>query len=90
MKKGQSDFAPPVYRKFTSKGAFPNKGAPSVFWGVPCIKFVLAISDPKMVWFSFCKKPLKAEDALYLTISLLPHPAPLLEILQYVLDSILL
>ncbi len=43
----------------------------------------LAISEPKMVRFSFCKKSLEAENALYSAISLLTRPAPLLENLRY-------
>ena len=73
------------YRKFSNKGASPNKGAPCLstltqnftFFGPPCFlrgnltqNFTfLAISQPKMVRFSFCKKPLEAETVLYSTIS---------------------
>ncbi len=74
-----------VYRKFSNKGASPNKGAPCFLRGTLTQNFTfLAISQPKMVRFSFCKKPLVAENALYSAISLLTRPAPLLENLRYI------
>ncbi len=72
------------YHKFSNKGASPNKGAPSVFWGVPwlnILRFWTYLSQ-KMVRFSFCKKPLGTENALYLVISLLLCPAHLSENLR--------
>ncbi len=73
-----------TYRKFSNKRASPNKGDPLFSEGYPNSKFhVLAISQPKMVRFSFCKKPLEAENVLYSTISLPTRPAPLLENLWY-------
>ncbi len=55
------------YRKLSIKGATSYKGAPSFmtpnfmgFWTF------LVISQPKMVRFSFCKKPLEDENAPYL------------------------
>ena len=73
------------YHKFSYKDASPNKGAPSVFWGVPWLKIsrFLAISQPKMVPFSFYKKPLEAENVPCIVMSLLLRPAPLLENIWY-------
>ncbi len=71
------------YRKFSNKGASPNKGAPSFLRGTLTQNLTfLAISQPKMVRFSFCKRPLEAENVIYSTISLLTRPAPLLENLR--------
>ncbi len=51
----------PTYRKFSIEGATPYKGAPSFltpsFMGLWTF---LARSQPKIVRFSFCKKPLEA------------------------------
>ncbi len=43
-----------------------------------------------MVRFSFCKKPLEAEKALYSAISLLTRTVPLLENLRYSAVNLLL
>ncbi len=72
------------YRKFSNKGAFPNKGAPRFLRGTLRQNFTfLAISQPKMVRFSFCKELLEAENALYSAISLSTRSKPLLEHLRY-------
>ena len=74
-----------IYHRFSNKGASPNKGAPCFLRGTqPQIFMFLAISQPNMVRILFCKKPLKAENALYLVIPLLPCPGPLLENLRYI------
>ncbi len=77
-----------TYRKFSNKGASPNKGAPCFLRGARTQNSTfLAISQPKIVRFSFCKKPLEADNALYFVISLLPRPAPLLENLRYLAQN---
>ena len=77
-----------MYHKFSIKGATPNKGAPLCF-DTKSHEFldVFAISQPKMVRFSFCKKPLVDGNAPYLLRAppkgLPARPAPLLENLRY-------
>ena len=77
------------YRKLSIKGASPYKGAPCF----PDTQSMgswtfLAISQPKMVRFSFCKKPLEGGNVLYpigAPPKVLPQrPAPLLENLRYI------
>ena len=67
-----------MYRKFS------NKGTPCFLGGTLTQNFTfLAMSQPKMIRFSFCKKSLEVGNALYSPISLLTRPAPLLESLRY-------
>ncbi len=55
------------YRKFSIKGATPYKGAPPFDPEPTCLSgFFLAISQPKMIRFSFCKNPLEDGKALSL------------------------
>ena len=61
----------------------PKKAPPCFLRGTLTQNFTFfAISRPKMVGFSFCKKPLETENALYSAISLLTRPPPLLENLR--------
>ena len=62
-----------MYHKFSIKGATPNKGAPLIWpQGYWVSGRFLAISQPKIVRFSFCKKPLEGGNAL----SLINESAP--------------
>ena len=76
-----------TYRKFSNKGASPNKANPWFLGGhLTKILTFLAISQSKMVPFSFCKKSVGAGRGLFLIkapMPLLPRPAPLLENLWY-------
>ena len=69
----------------------PPREAPPPFWPSDLLGFwmFLDISPPKIVRFSFCKKPLKGKNVLSLTIvppKVFPKgPAPLLGNLRYLI-----
>ncbi len=72
-----------IYRKFSNRGATPYRGAPPLLTpGLLGFKTFLAISQPKIVRFSFCKKLLEGENVPSPVIAppkVLPkRPAPLL------------
>ena len=81
-------FANVIYRKFSNIGATPYRGAPPLLTpGLLCFWTFLAISQPNIVRFSFCKKPLEGENVLSPMIAppkVFPkRPAPLLGNLRY-------
>ncbi len=58
------------YRKFSNRGATPYRGAPPLLTTSPLgFWTLLAISQPKIVRFSFCKKPLEGENVPPLMIA---------------------
>ena len=75
------------YRKFSNRGATPIEAPPLLTPDLLGFWTFLAISQPKIVRFSFCKKPLKGENVLFLMIAppkVFPkRPAPTLGNLRY-------
>ncbi len=72
------------YRKFSNGGATPYRGSPPPFLVPSLLSFwtFLAISQPKIVRFPICKKPLQCEIVPSLMIAhpkgFPTRPAPLL------------